>query len=100
MACLPRRTRSTGTVSLLTTGRSSYRVTTCSSPDRTSSPNRTRSDTSAPISGRVPLQTDLFALHRHGDLLVLGDDVLAQPDTGVRLRLGPYPQLLVGTGHG
>ena len=45
------------------------------------------------------LQADLLALHRHGDLLVLGDDVLAQPYPPDRQGLGPHPQLLLRAGH-
>src|SRR5215216_374450 len=52
------------------------------------------------VGDRLALDPDLLALHRHGHLLGLGHDVLAQPGPAPLASLGADPQLLLGAGHG
>src|SRR5215211_3185957 len=52
------------------------------------------------VGDRLALDPDLLALDRHGHLLGLGHDVLAQPGPAALAGLGPDLQLLLGAGHG
>src|SRR4051794_26206593 len=51
------------------------------------------------VGDRLALQGDLLVRHRHGDLLVLGDHVLAQPGPAGLAGLGADPQLLLRARH-
>jgi hypothetical protein len=52
------------------------------------------------VGDRLALDPDLLALDRHGDLLLLGGDGLAQPGPAALAGLGADPQLLLRAGHG
>src|SRR4051794_3547956 len=52
------------------------------------------------VRDRLALDPDLLALHRDGDRLLLGDDVLAQARATALAGLGAHMQLLLGAGHG
>ena len=52
------------------------------------------------VGDRLALDPDLLALDRHGDRLLLGGHVLAQPGPAPLPSLGPDLQLLLRAGHG
>src|SRR5690606_31277097 len=52
------------------------------------------------LGDRLALDPDLLAADRHGDLLLLGHDVLAEPSPTGLAPLLPSPQLLLRTRHG
>src|SRR5215216_2517313 len=52
------------------------------------------------VGDRLALDPDLLALHGHGDRLLLGGHVLAQPGPAALALGGADPQLLLRAGHG
>src|SRR5215216_2328041 len=91
------RTRSLGTARLSTTGVSSCRVTSCSSSEMSGAAG---GGIAVGVGDRLALDPDLLTLHGHGDRLLLGGHVLAQPGPAPLALGGADLQLLLGAGHG
>ncbi|MCW2638645.1 MAG: hypothetical protein JWP76_951 [Dactylosporangium sp.] len=92
---LPKRTRSAGSVSLPTTGRGVQGHLRLGFGDVRAGRRRFP----VGVGDRLAFHVYLFALHRDGDLLLLGGDGLAQPGPAGLHLLGARPQPLLGARH-